>query len=683
MPYDHFRTHSARTGVLACIAVVMVTVCCGFASAGPVGGDVDPGIDGLRRQALTALNVSNAWILSIDLDGEPTPELIVPVELDGIATVLDLRRRSLRDPDFELLVEAADGTLERRQPPTPRTYAGTIAGLADSRVVASLDPDGGISAMIRSTDEQGRVEWIVQPASTFATGQPSHRHAVFRTADRLPDGTTCGTDDLDADLPYAPPAAEDDARGSQLRIADIAFDADREFYQANGSNVDNTVADIESVMNGVEEIYQTDVDIAYEITTIIVRTAEPDPYTPSDPGGLLGAFANHWNLNNQAIRRDVAHLMTGRNLDGSVIGIASLRVICNRVGGYGLSQSRFSSNYASRVGLTAHELGHNWSSAHCNDNPPCKIMCSGLGGCNGDLSEFGPFASAAIGGFAGNIDCLEELAPPVEPPFFDRFDEGPIDSDLWIYNQRAATNPAGPNAPTPAHSLNLDSLTDEEYYDDELRSNFILLGGAAAANLSFFVQERGCDPEDSLTVEYWGNDATWHPIVTLQGSTVDSYQDWFQFRMFALPAAARHDQSRIRFITDGDTLYDDWQVDNVTVAVPDTSVTVGVSAGSVPPGGQLLVDAAVTNLTGSTVSGTAWIDVVATDGSPLFASNPKFGPKPYNLQPAATKQKTGIPLSIPGTAAAGTYTIRAYVGSFSGGEPLEVQNAGSATFTIN
>ena len=63
------------------------------------------------------------------------------------------------------------------------------------------------------------------------------------------------------------------------KVADIAFDTDVEFYSLNGDSVANTVADIEDVMNGVSMIYENQLGISYEITTIIVRTTEPDPYS--------------------------------------------------------------------------------------------------------------------------------------------------------------------------------------------------------------------------------------------------------------------------------------------------------------------------------------------------------------------------------------------------------------------
>ena len=71
----------------------------------------------------------------------------------------------------------------------------------------------------------------------------------------------------------------------------------------------------------------------------------------------LEQFTDEWNSNQGAIVRDVAHLMTGKNLDGNVVGIAYLTKVC-LANSYGLSQSRFSVSMPNRVALTAHELGH-------------------------------------------------------------------------------------------------------------------------------------------------------------------------------------------------------------------------------------------------------------------------------------------------------------------------------------
>src|SRR5262249_15965514 len=149
--------------------------------------------------------------------------------------------------------------------------------------------------------------------------------------------------------------------------------------------------DIESILNSVDFIYRRDCGIGYTLTTIIVRTTTPQPYTSTNPGTLLSQFQSEWNTNQTAIVRDVAHLFTGKNIlaaSGGVIGIAYLPGVCTATDGYGLSQSHWSSTItiAQRVGLTAHELGHNWGAEHCNQGPDpaepciptpdCAIMCS-------------------------------------------------------------------------------------------------------------------------------------------------------------------------------------------------------------------------------------------------------------------------------------------------------------------
>ena len=116
------------------------------------------------------------------------------------------------------------------------------------------------------------------------------------------------------------------------------------------------MSDIEKILIGVEAIYGDQVEILYEIGTIIVRTAEPDPYTSSNPSTLLNQFDAHWSSQQQGVQRDIAHLFTGVNLDGSVIGIAKLGVICSQNNGYGLSQSKYTSSLLLRTRLTAHEL---------------------------------------------------------------------------------------------------------------------------------------------------------------------------------------------------------------------------------------------------------------------------------------------------------------------------------------
>ena len=160
-------------------------------------------------------------------------------------------------------------------------------------------------------------------------------------------------------------------------------------------------------MNGVNLIYETDVTITHEILSINVRTSASDPYVSTDADLMLDEMLAEWRGNFVGVPRDIAHLMTGKNIDGGTIGLAYIGAICDNDGpfgyGYGLSQSKFSGNYQSRVSLTAHELGHNWSANH---TASANIMCASIGGCTGIKTSFAGPAITSILNHKASRSCL-------------------------------------------------------------------------------------------------------------------------------------------------------------------------------------------------------------------------------------------------------------------------------------
>ncbi len=327
---------------------------------------------------------------------------------------LSLQRFSVRKDGFRLLVQDETGQIKEVEAPPPHTYRGTVLEIDGSEVAASLI-DGQLSAVILLPD--GRL-WGVQPVSEVTAGAPPSWHVVYDWADVQPGPWTCGNDDSMRVTEVHGTEGEDDntpwegegGPGAQAgeRITDLAFDTDVEFFQLNGSSVRLTVLDIERIVNGGAVIYRRDVGIDYWIHTVIVRTAEPDPYFRWEANGLLCQFRSEWNANQRGIPRDTAHLMTGKDILGNTIGLAYIGVICNVNGSdprcqpkdgnvaYGFSQSRFSNNFAARVALTAHEIGHNWSARHCDGDRDCNIMCSGIGDCSGNVTSFGSRSRTSI-----------------------------------------------------------------------------------------------------------------------------------------------------------------------------------------------------------------------------------------------------------------------------------------------
>ncbi|NOG54214.1 MAG: hypothetical protein HND57_07780 [Planctomycetes bacterium] len=358
------------------------------------------------------MNLYDAELTVVDLPMDVGADMVAAFDYAGDDYLLVLRQHSLRSPDFRVRVQGEDGKLREVEVPAPQTYRGLVLDHQGSQAAVSLVP-GGIQAQIRMADGQ---MIFVEPLSKVDPEAAPDLHVVY-TAENVVEGDwRCGNDDfaMGGEGEFADPHlasnigdSYQDPTADPNMLCEIAFDADYEFYGKNGNSVPNTVADIEAVLNDVDAIYDADVDVVYEITEIIVRSSSNDPYTTSDPEGLLTQFRNEWNNNQRGVQRDIAHMMTGRNLSGSVIGIAYLSVICSGSTGYGLSESRFSSSMYQRAGLTAHELGHNWSAGHCSGSS-CYIMCPSLGGCGRHLDYFGTQAINSITRHRDSRNCLEE-----------------------------------------------------------------------------------------------------------------------------------------------------------------------------------------------------------------------------------------------------------------------------------
>lgn len=366
---------------------------------------------------LSKFGLSGYQIVSLDATPARAGQVQIPLVLEGREELMVLDRHSVRSSDFRVLVDRGSGTLEEVPAPPVTTYEGSLDGVEGSVIAASMH--NGLSAIIRIDGPFGR-DFVVQPVSEAFDGAPADAHIVYTSTQVIAEHAECGGAMLHGGMGGAIKDAEDTIKSSGSsrvrKMCQIAFDADFEFYQLNGSSIPNTTADIENVLNSVRITYERDCDVTFEITTIIVRSNSSDPYTSSNSETLLNQFRSHWQSSQTGITRDIAHLMTGRNVDGSTIGIAWLSAVCTS-NGYGLSQSRFSSNFNQRFSLTAHEVGHNFSAGHCDGNGDCHIMCSGINGCNGlgNPPFFGTSERNGIHNYAQNRPCLTTVGntPPV------------------------------------------------------------------------------------------------------------------------------------------------------------------------------------------------------------------------------------------------------------------------------
>lgn len=331
-------------------------------------------------------------LVHLELPPSPPPSALLELPLAGTLARLELAPHSLRAPDAFVRVVGADGRSVDQPPPTTTTFRGRVRDDARSTVLAALLPEGWSA-------------WIeLGTGARFELTPTAERgwHALRRAAPE--PAFTCGSPDDPAQLPpddLEPFSAAPLGRRC-LRLAEIAFDADLQYYQAKGSSVPGVVAAIDAILNQVDFFYARDVQITFELTAYVVRTTAF--YQPTGGGDLLDLFRTEWNTNQTAIRRDLAHLMTGQ--PGSLIefgGLAWVGTVCTN------SQYGWSMDGANIVG---HEVGHNFGAGHCHDLEPCNNMC-------GACFQVGPITREIILAFRDSRACLDVLGdrPPDVPPY--------------------------------------------------------------------------------------------------------------------------------------------------------------------------------------------------------------------------------------------------------------------------
>jgi hypothetical protein len=208
------------------------------------------------------------------------------------------------------------------------------------------------------------------------------------------------------------------------RVITISTDADQEWFRKYG---DRSNAVIASLINTAEAVYNRQLGLRFRIVKQHVYS-DSSPFVSSDAGDLLTTFTrnpeNPVNLSDEpnsfheAV--DLKHLFTGKDIDGSIIGIAYIGVVCAVPSlSYGVTQDYME---VANAGIFAHELGHNFGASHDSSTregimypsisipPATKFSDVSLAEINGHLGKYGSCIS------------LEQMAPrPDETPGPDPF----------------------------------------------------------------------------------------------------------------------------------------------------------------------------------------------------------------------------------------------------------------------
>merc|ERR1719321_1206438 len=152
-------------------------------------------------------------------------------------------------------------------------------------------------------------------------------------------------------------------------------------------------------MNLAAANYESQIGVEFKLEYYVAKgpmTYVGHQYANTGAYALLLEFRARWESGwLPSKRRGAVHLLTGKNIDGSINGIAYKDVMCDSITGdawngeyeYAISQATQSS-LGCNVGLVMHELGHNADSNHVEG--PDKVM-------NPSLTCSNTFSLSAIG----------------------------------------------------------------------------------------------------------------------------------------------------------------------------------------------------------------------------------------------------------------------------------------------
>ena len=355
-------------------------------------------------QIMPALGLESGELITIDQAQIGKSE--ISVEISGQNYVIDYVFHSIRSSQFKLMVQQENGELVEQDAPAVSTIRGTLRGVEGSRVVGSLT-EVGLSAMIKFPSGEN---YFIEPVSkTIDDPALTGAHVVYSRGDVIPHQGTCGADaelvqvEEKFDVPLI-------AAAGVLQECEVAVDADFEYFATFGFSTNATLSQIELILNVMNDQYESQVGIRHTVSVAVLRTNSVDPYSTSDPQGLLNQVqALHQT---SGISGDLVHLFTGRDLNGPTIGIAFVGAVCDNDTRYGLSQHV--TPLSQMTDLVAHELGHNWNQQHCTC--PAHTMNPTLMGAN----SFNPTLTVpSLVAYRDTLTCLDSVLLPVNDDWFN------------------------------------------------------------------------------------------------------------------------------------------------------------------------------------------------------------------------------------------------------------------------
>jgi hypothetical protein len=255
----------------------------------------------------------------------------------------------------------------------------------------SVIGEPGSSVFIAAT-EAGVFGWVELGESRFIVSSgpytDQHAPAVFDTASA--SFASISWVPFSCNTPLLPGyeggvAPEEGPQGllGGCRVVDIALDTDQEYLALFGGNQAAALGYLQTLVAGSDEIYRRDLSIQLRLSYARLWTTA-DPWNGTDSLVQLEQFRAYWQAQMGSVGRDVAHLISPRNLGGGIAWIDALCTtfsygVCGNMTGFFPTPMVNNSVQNWDIIVFPHELGHNCGAIHTHDYCPPVDQCAPAG----------------------------------------------------------------------------------------------------------------------------------------------------------------------------------------------------------------------------------------------------------------------------------------------------------------
>ena len=255
----------------------------------------------------------------------------------------------------------------------------------------SVIGEPGSSVFIAAT-EAGVFGWVELGESRFIVSSgpytDQHAPAVFDTASA--SFASISWVPFSCNTPLLPGyeggvAPEEGPQGllGGCRVVDIALDTDQEYLALFGGNQAAALGYLQTLVAGSDEIYRRDLSIQLRLSYARLWTTA-DPWNGTDSLVQLEQFRAYWQAQMGSVGRDVAHLISPRNLGGGIAWGDALCSsfsygVCGNMTGFFPTPMVNNSVQNWDIIVFPHELGHNCGAIHTHDYCPPVDQCAPAG----------------------------------------------------------------------------------------------------------------------------------------------------------------------------------------------------------------------------------------------------------------------------------------------------------------